>query len=225
MNYFSADYAIPDVKITHGYYGDVGGLAAHDNDIFVIVVSIDLHGNLVASHRELNSTTITDMNSRTPTDIAKWRRCAGSCGKCSITSTSKSLRTTKPDRMIEWAHNVIDVAEDLLHDSRGLPQNYKFNCNITASATHFILPSNAGEYLGSRQHQEQLIHHAVNVIYRSLKCYSDERVLLSRSREETLAMLSLCDIDDFKQCMMNQLWFPVVHAAIDQINITTTTVR
>lgn len=127
--------------------------------------------------------------------------------------------------MIEWAHNVIDVAEDLLGDSRGLPGSYKFSCDTTALPVDFILPSDADEYLGSREHQKQLIHHAVGLIYRSLKWYSDERLLLSRSRGETLTTLSLCDIDDFKQCMTNQLWFSVVHAAIDEINIITTTVR
>lgn len=225
MDNFSANYTVFNIEITHDCYGDIGGLAAYGSDTLVITVPVDLHGNLVALYCTLNIATMKDTNLYVPTTVAKWRKCGGSCGTCSTMSTSKSLRTTKPDRMIEWAHSVIDVAEDLLGDPRGLPANYKFNCDTTASPVDFILPNNTDEYLGSREHQKQLICHAVGVIYRSLKCYSDERILLSRSREETLAMLSLCDIDDFKQYMVNQLWFSVVHAAIDQINITMTTAR
>lgn len=155
-------------------------------------------------------------------DVTGWRQCAKPCGTCSVPSTSKLLKTVKPDRMIEWAHSVLDVAEDLVADPRGLPGSYKFKCDITAVPANFMLPKGAEAYLGSRQHQEELLQHAVNSIEKSLATYSDNRVSLGKSMKKPLTMLSLCDIDDFKRCMTNQLWFSVVHAAIDQISITST---
>jgi hypothetical protein len=129
------------------------------------------------------------------------------------------VRTMKPGEMIKWAHSVVDTAENLLSGSSGLLGGCRFNCDTTASPTNLIFPIDTGEYLDFRQRQKQLIQQAVDVIYRCLQAYSTERMSLGKSVEKTLEVLSLCDIDDFKRCMQSQVWFSVIHAAIDEIEI------
>jgi hypothetical protein len=185
-------------------------------------VSVSFGGNLVASEYD-GCDVHMNVQGHLMTSVAKWRKCGGSCGTCSVASTSKLLRTLKPDRLIEWAHNVLDMAEDLLVDQRGVPGGYRIKCDMGTLPTNFLLTQNFEGYIGSRQHQEDLISNAVETIAMCMRVYNSERTALSESINRALPTLSLVDVDDFKECMKKQVWFSVIHAGVDEINIITST--
>lgn len=153
--------------------------------------------------------------------VSSWKTCGGSCGQCSVGSTSKFLKTMRPEAMLEWAHNVIDAAEELMFDTKGVAKNYRFKCNKQAEPNTFICPRDDDNYIKSRQHNIDLITSAVDTIVTSLTVYNNDRVVLSAEIGERLNGFVQSDIDDFKQSMKSQFWFSVVHAAIDEINITS----
>lgn len=151
----------------------------------------------------------------------RWRSCDNRCGNCSIASRSTYLRTLKPDRMLEWAHSVIDIIEDVAGNPIGIPSRYEVKCDMTANVTGFIMPANVTISLRPNSYEQALISAAVREIEATLTLYCRNRKYRNRLDNDNVLILSESDIADFKRCMMGQIWFSVVHAALDEISIVS----
>lgn len=152
--------------------------------------------------------------------IMGWRRCNDRCGRCIVDSHSNELATLKPDRMLEWAHSVIDEVEDAVGGLGGVPIKYQLKCDITAKVSNFVMSPDASMEPNTAEYQQKLIRSAVGEIAAALNIYCINRGKLSVAVNRGLPTLSFENIRDFKHHMETQIWFSVVHAALDEINIT-----
>lgn len=156
----------------------------------------------------------------TKVTMDSWRRCGGSCGTCATDLDNIQLKRIRPDKMLEWAHSVIDVAEDLVYDKAGIPMRYRFKCDSIAVAVNPIISRNMETYLNSSDYHRDTLSGAIAAIHTCLSVYNENRNDMNINTNSNFNTLSQEDINSFKFHMDGQVWFSVVHAAIDEINIT-----
>lgn len=156
--------------------------------------------------------------------MESWVTCEDGCGNCLLSVNHDNFLLIKPSNVLEWAHSVVDLVEDSIGKSTGIPLLYFITCTYGAYTSGQIAPHNDSRYMGSRTFNEDLIKQCISTISHVMMFHSTRRKEVARANSTKYKILSIDDLELFQREMMSQLRFNIIHAALDEISIVDTSV-
>lgn len=148
-----------------------------------------------------------------------WPLTCGGCGWHTIRSIDDNFKYIEPWAVLHWAHSIVNLVNDKQNDIKGLTYIYYITCKYEVSLSRGIAPKDSPKYSNSDTYRKELIKYMVSDLAHQMILYTNDRITLRSVSYIKLEILSLEDLNIFKESMKNQRKFSAIHAALNEIDI------